>query len=150
MQESWSYLEIGGCKTRVFEAGAGAPVVVLHGWGGRIESMTPVLRCLSGAFRVIAIDLPGFGDSSFPLETWGTPEYARHVSGLLDELAIDRADFVGHSFGAKIALYLAAWRPPYVGKLVLQGSSGLRTGRASRGPQVPPISSSASSPTSTR
>ena len=127
MQESWSFLEIGGCKTRLLEAGTGAPVVVLHGWGGRIESMAPILSCLSSAFRVIAIDLPGFGDSSLPLDAWGTPEYARHVSGLLDELAIDRADFVGHSFGAKIALYLAAWRPPYVGKLVLQGSSGLRT-----------------------
>jgi pimeloyl-ACP methyl ester carboxylesterase len=43
----------------------------------------------------------------------------------MDELLIDRADFVGHSFGAKIALYLAASRPRYAGKLVVQGSSGL-------------------------
>ena len=125
MEESWSYHEIGGCKTRVLETGSGHPVVVLHGWGGRIESMTPVLRCLSEAFRVVAIDLPGFGDSSQPLEVWGTPEYARHVGDVMDELLIDRADFVGHSFGAKVALYLAAWRPRSVGKLVVQGSSGL-------------------------
>jgi pimeloyl-ACP methyl ester carboxylesterase len=125
VEESWSYHEIGGCKTRVLETGSGQPVVVLHGWGGRIESMTPVLRCLSEAFRVVAIDLPGFGDSSQPLEVWGTPEYARHVGDVMDELLIDRADFVGHSFGAKVALYLAAWRPRSVGKLVVQGSSGL-------------------------
>jgi pimeloyl-ACP methyl ester carboxylesterase len=127
VEESWSYLEVGGYKTRVLEMGAGDPVVVLHGWGGRIESMSPVLRCLGGAFRVVGIDLPGFGDSALPLEAWGTPDYAHHVFGVMDELDILRADFVGHSFGAKVALYLAASHPECVGKLILQGSSGLRT-----------------------
>ena len=132
MEESWSWHEIGGCKTRVLETGSGDPVLVLHGWGGRIESMSPVLRCLSEAFRVIAIDLPGFGDSSQPVDVWGTPEYARHVGDVMDELLIDRAHFVGHSFGAKVALYLAAWRPGYVGKLVVQGSSGLLSAPTAR------------------
>jgi pimeloyl-ACP methyl ester carboxylesterase len=109
------------------ERGSGEPVVVLHGWGGRIESMRPVIECLSSSFRVLAIDLPGFGESPLPSGVWGTADYAAFVRDVLRERGIDRAHFVGHSYGAKTSLYLAATDPSLVGKLVLQGSSGLRT-----------------------
>ena len=120
-------IEVGGHKTRVLDEGQGTPAVVLHGWGGRIESMRPVIDCLRGPFRVIAMDLPGFGESEVPSGVWGTPDYAAYVSDVLGKLGIDKAHFVGHSFGAKTALYLAATRPAVVDKLVLAGSSGLRT-----------------------
>ena len=122
-----STVEVGGQKARVVERGAGAPVVVLHGWGGRIESMTPVIDCLSSSFRVIALDLPGFGESPLPTGAWGTADYASFVRDVLAERAVTRAHFVGHSYGAKTSLYLAATVPALVDKLVLQGSSGLRT-----------------------
>lgn len=116
-------------EARLYEDGpAGSiPVVVLHGWGGRIESMAPLLNCLRSDYRVIALDLPGFGESPVPSEVWGTPEYAAFVRDVLGELGIERAHFVGHSYGAKTALYLAATGGHLVQKLVLQGSSGLRT-----------------------
>jgi pimeloyl-ACP methyl ester carboxylesterase len=101
--------------------------VVLHGWGGRIESMTPVIRCLAQAFRVIALDLPGFGESPVPAGVWGTPDYALFVRDVLAAEGIDRAHFLGHSFGAKTSLYLSATHPSLVNKLVLVGSPGLRT-----------------------
>jgi pimeloyl-ACP methyl ester carboxylesterase len=112
--------------TRMLDAGAGPEVVVLHGWGGRIESMTPVVRCLQSSFRVVALDLPGFGESSMPRAVWGTPDHARFVAALMGELGMTRAHFVGHSFGAKVAFYIAATRPELVDKLVLVGSNGLR------------------------
>jgi pimeloyl-ACP methyl ester carboxylesterase len=89
--------------------------------------MAPVIDCLSDSFRVIAIDLPGFGGSPVPTEVWGTADYARFVEDVLGSLGIDRAHFVAHSFGAKTSLYLAATRAAVVDKLVLVGSSGLRT-----------------------
>jgi pimeloyl-ACP methyl ester carboxylesterase len=127
MSSDFRFVEVGGHKTRLIEAGSGAPVVVLHGWGGRIESMAPASSCLAAAFRVLALDLPGFGESPAPHGTWGTPDYAEYVRDVLGAEGIERAHFVGHSFGAKIALYLAATRPELVDKLVVVGSPGLRT-----------------------
>jgi pimeloyl-ACP methyl ester carboxylesterase len=127
MTSEMSIFEAGGQKTRLLDAGRGHPVVILHGWGGRIESMTPLIDCLRSGFRVLAIDLPGFGESVLPSAPWGTPEYAAFVHDALDVLAVPRAHFIGHSYGAKTSLYLAATQPDLVGKLVLMGSPGLRT-----------------------
>jgi pimeloyl-ACP methyl ester carboxylesterase len=120
-------IEVAGHPTRLYDSGQGPPVVVLHGWGGRIESMTPPIACLEPKHRVVAVDLPGFGESPAPSGAWGTSDYARFVSTLLNDLDIERASFVGHSYGAKTSLYLAATEPNLVDKLVLVGSSGLRT-----------------------
>ncbi|MDQ3878376.1 MAG: alpha/beta hydrolase [Actinomycetota bacterium] len=120
-------IEVDGAQARLIDAGEGEPVVVLHGWGGRIESMAPVLDCLSPAFRTIALDLPGFGDSAAPPEVWGTPDYARFVRRVLDALNVERAHFIGHSYGGKTSLYLAATDPGAVGKLVVVDPTGLRT-----------------------
>jgi pimeloyl-ACP methyl ester carboxylesterase len=119
----------GGQNARIYEDGptGGTPVVVLHGWGGRIESMAPVLKCLVPGHRVVAFDLPGFGESPVPRGVWGTADYAAFVRDALSGIGIERAHFVGHSYGAKTSLYLAATHQDLVDKLVLQGSSGLRT-----------------------
>lgn len=120
-------VDVDGQSTRLVDVGAGEPVVVLHGWGGRVESMAPVIACLSSARRVLALDLPGFGESHAPLNAWATADYAAFVRAVLDSAGVTHADFVGHSFGAKTSLYLAATSPSVVGRLVLAGSSGLRT-----------------------
>jgi pimeloyl-ACP methyl ester carboxylesterase len=119
-------IEIEGRAARVMDHGDGPPVVVLHGWGGRIESVAPILQCLRGSFRTVAIDLPGFGASPPPGEVWGTPEYASFVVDLLRELGIDRAHLIGHSFGAKVSFFIAATQPDVVDKMVLVGANGLR------------------------
>ena len=121
-----SILEAGAQRARVLDRGQGPTVVVLHGWGGRIESMHPVIECLAPSFRVVAIDLPGFGDSPAPNGVWGTPDYAAFVRDLLAGMEIERAHFVGHSFGAKVSLYLAAVHADLVDKLVLSGSPGIK------------------------
>jgi pimeloyl-ACP methyl ester carboxylesterase len=120
-------IEVGGHKTRVVEDGEGSPAVVLHGWGGRIESIAPVISCLRARFKVVAVDLPGFGESPPPSGAWGTGDYVAYVRDVLGHLGIGRAHFVGHSFGAKTSLYLAAVHPALVDKLVLVGSPALRT-----------------------
>lgn len=120
-------VQISDQKARLLDSGSGQAAVVLHGWGGRIESMAPVIECLSESFRVVAIDLPGFGESPVPAGMWGTADYAAFVRDVLGSLGIDRAHLVGHSFGAKTALYLAATYGSMVDKLVLVGSSGLRS-----------------------
>ena len=125
MNDPTDVRSIGGHEVRILRKGTGPPVIVLHGWGGRIESMTPVITCLASQMEVTAIDLPGFGESPAPSGVWGTADYAQFVVDLLADLNIDRAHFVGHSFGAKTSLYLAATHADAVDKLVVVGSSGL-------------------------
>jgi pimeloyl-ACP methyl ester carboxylesterase len=132
VDEATTTVEAGGQRTRLFVSGTGDPVVVLHGWGGRIESMAPVLSCLGERFEVVALALPGFGHSPPPQGVWGTGDYAAYVADVIAAAGVTRAHFVGHSFGAKTSLYLAASRPGLVRKLVLVGSSGLRSAPSAR------------------
>jgi pimeloyl-ACP methyl ester carboxylesterase len=127
MDEHLRVVEVGGQKTRFLDVGTGPPVVVLHGWGGRIESMVPVVRCLGARFRVLAIDLPGFGEAPLPPGVWGTADFAAYVRDVLTELDVAVAGFVGHSFGAKTCLYLAATHHGLVEKVVAVSPSGLRS-----------------------
>jgi pimeloyl-ACP methyl ester carboxylesterase len=70
--------------------GAGAPLVLLHGMGSSRRAWDPVIPALAGHFDVIAIDLPGFGDSGpLPPEVEPRPAaLAAAVAGLLDDLGI--------------------------------------------------------------
>ena len=118
------FVEVGGHPARLLDRGDGPVVVVLHGWGGRLESMHPIIGCLEN-FRVLALDLPGFGESPLPSGTWGTADYAQFVADVLEERDVRSAHFIGHSFGAKTSLYIAATHDHLVDKLVVAGSSGL-------------------------
>ena len=122
----------GGRRTRLLDVGRGQPVVVLHGWGGRLESMAPVVSCVARRGRALALDLIGFGEADPPGGAWGTPDHAGYVADVLRGAGVARAHFVGHSFGGKTALYLAATRPDLVDRLVLVGSPGLRTPPSAR------------------
>jgi pimeloyl-ACP methyl ester carboxylesterase len=107
--------------------GSGTPkVLALHGWGRRGIDFAAGLEGHSG----IAPDLPGFGASPVPDEVIGADAYADIVAHLLDDF--DRPPvLVGHSFGGRVAVCLAAKHPERVGSLVLTGAPLIRlqTGR---------------------
>jgi pimeloyl-ACP methyl ester carboxylesterase len=105
------------------------PIVVLHGWGAHIEAVAPILAALDGAPDLIALDLPGFGESEPPPEAWDADAYARFVLAFLDELEVPRAHLVGHSHGGRVSIAIAADRPERVGRLLLVDSAGLRPKR---------------------
>jgi pimeloyl-ACP methyl ester carboxylesterase len=109
----------------VNDTGAGAAVLLLHGWGASKELMAPISQRLQG-YRVIAPDLPGFGATPPPPQAWGVEEYAAWVVALLDRLRIGRVHVVGHSNGGRVAIALAADHPDRVGRLVLADSAGIR------------------------
>jgi pimeloyl-ACP methyl ester carboxylesterase len=109
--------------------GGGEPILLLHGWGTSSESLNGVAKALADVFEVYAIDLPGFGWSGAPPEAWGTHDYAAHVRAFMDRTAIPVASVVGHSFGGRIALALAARTPDRVRRLVLVASAGIRPRR---------------------
>jgi pimeloyl-ACP methyl ester carboxylesterase len=106
------------------EAGQGPAVLALHGLGATKGSFLPTLAALADRFRVIAIDLPGFGDSDKPI---GAPYDARFfahaVVDVLDALELDRAHLIGNSLGGRIALELALRDPERVERLALLAPS---------------------------
>lgn len=129
--------EVSGIPVRVERRGArrdaaDLPVVVLHGWGANLAAIEPIVAPLAAETEVLALDLPGFGDSADPPEPWGSDDYARFLSRLLEAAGISRCHLVGHSRGGAIAICLAAERPELVERIVLCDSAGLRPKRGWR------------------
>ncbi len=105
----------------VLEAGEGRPLLCIHGLGGTKASfMTTVAALAPLGHRVIAVDLPGFGDSSKPRSApFDAPWFARVLTELLDELGLERVDVAGNSMGGRIAIEMGISAPERVEKLVL-------------------------------
>ncbi len=108
--------------------GDGGLVLALHGWG---RDRTDLATVVEGR-RAICVDLPGFGSSPPPPEPWGSADYATAMARLLDEAGERSALVVGHSFGGRVAVCLAASRPDLVRGVVLAGVPLLRLGPVPR------------------
>jgi|SRR6266536_597508 len=96
----------------------GEPLLCLHGvtsWGGRFRRLAEERL---GAFHVLAPDLRGHGVSDWE-PPWDLGTHTADLVDTLDALHLDRVDVVGHSFGGRLALELAARRPERVDRLVL-------------------------------
>ena len=106
--------------------GSPARVVALHGWGRTGADFTGVLAGIDA----VAIHLPGFGPAGAPDEVWGTADYARLVAEAIEPLG--PVVIVGHSFGGRIAVRLAASRPELVSGLVVTGAPLVRLAPVSK------------------
>ncbi len=116
---------VDGLPIHYAEAGRGSPVVLLHGWGGEIKSWGLIPAILAERFRVVALDLPGFGESSRPDRPWATADFARAVAGVVRNLDLSPAVVVGHSHGGRTAIVLATQEPALLRRLVLVDSAGI-------------------------
>ncbi|HEX2396583.1 MAG TPA: alpha/beta fold hydrolase [Solirubrobacteraceae bacterium] len=105
------------------EAGVGAPLVLLHGLGGTKVSFLPTIAALGGSHRMVAVDLPGFGDSDKPLGRYDPGFLARWVIAALDALELERTHLLGHSLGGRVALEVAFDQPGRIDALVLMTPS---------------------------
>src|SRR3989344_2887950 len=102
-------------------------VFILHGWGGSLASWAKVQELLSQhEFRVIALDLPGFGKSESPKEIWGVEEYAKFVLEFAESIGLKKFVLLGHSFGGQLATYIAAHHPEKLEKLILVSPAAIR------------------------
>jgi pimeloyl-ACP methyl ester carboxylesterase len=117
---TWSSVRTPVGRVSLLEAGTGQPLVCIHGLGGTKISMLPLVTALSDRHRVIAIDLPGFGESVKPVRNrYDAPEFATAVLGVLDALGLSQVDLLGHSLGGRIALEVALREPARVRRLAL-------------------------------
>lgn len=112
---------------QLLEAGEGRPVLLLHGFTGMKENFLVLMPHLSATHRLIAPDLPGWGDSTRLDEAdYGYAAQADRVARLVDVLGIGPVDVVGHSMGGGIAAVLAARHPQHVRRVVLMDAGGVR------------------------
>jgi pimeloyl-ACP methyl ester carboxylesterase len=108
----------------ILTAGAGEPVLLLHGLGATKGSFLPTVAALADSYRTIALDLPGFGDSYKPLGVpYHAPFFAHAVLELMDALGLGWAHVIGNSMGGRIALELGLRHADRVGRLVLLAPS---------------------------
>jgi pimeloyl-ACP methyl ester carboxylesterase len=107
-------------RISTLSAGEGDPVICVHGLGATKASFLPTVAALAEHHRVIAMDLPGFGDSDKPLGApYDAPYFARAIEALLDELEIERADLIGNSMGGRVAIEMGLLRPERTMRMAL-------------------------------
>lgn len=123
-------LDVMGAKIDVTTAGsAGRGALLLHGWMCSAQLMESVQTLLAPKMRTAAIDFPGHGRGGKcapPPEPWGVPEYMEMTAEVIRRLELAPCDIVAHSFGARVAILLAATYPELVGRMILTGAAGIR------------------------
>jgi pimeloyl-ACP methyl ester carboxylesterase len=107
--------------------GKGKAVLLLHGWGDRAAGLTALHIALAKQYKVIALDLPGFGGTESPKNVWGLDEYAQFVAHFVEKINQRKLTaIIGHSNGGAIAVRGLARGWLTTDKLVLLASAGVR------------------------
>lgn len=115
-----------GTRVCALVQGQGPLVLFLHGTGGSARAWANQLRRLSRTHRVVAVDLPGYGESELGNRIHSVDDYVPFLDAWMDHAGWDEAVLVGSSMGGRLALQLALDYPKRVKALVLCNSSGLQ------------------------
>ncbi|HVO29908.1 MAG TPA: alpha/beta fold hydrolase [bacterium] len=116
---SATFADVDGARVRYVDVGSGPAVVLVHGFASSLETWAAVMPELSRNHRVIALDLKGFGWTDRPRGDYSPEAQAKIVLDLLSQRGVDRAAFVGHSWGASVVLAAALAAPQRVTRLAL-------------------------------
>lgn len=123
------HADVGGARVEYVDYGSGPPLLLVHGMGGRWATWLANIPTLGEHYRVIAVDLPGFGGSE-PLPRGADfTAYVDVLLGLLDELGIPSVAVFGHSLGGLVSLTFAELAPERVRCLVLVSGGGAALSR---------------------
>jgi len=99
-------------------------LVILHGWKRSLNEWVPIAKQLADRYKVILFDLPGFGQTPRPEETYSIYDYAKFVEHVLEKLEIKKITLIGHSFGGRIGIIMAA-KTSLIEKLILVDSAAV-------------------------
>ena len=124
-------ITVAGVGTHYLEAGKGDTLILIHGGGAGADARGNWDACIShyaAQFRVIAVDMPGFGQSDKPdpkLYSYGQTGRNNHMIEFIQAVANKPVHLIGNSMGGATALGVSIQRPDLVRKLVLMGAAGL-------------------------
>jgi len=120
-------ITIKGIPTLITFTGEGQDLLCLHGWGASHTSFTELREAMKNdPVRIIALDLPGFGESGDLPIAWSTDDYADHIEELVRVLQLKDVFLLGHSHGGRIAIKLASRRANWISHLFLCAAAGIR------------------------
>ena len=119
------HVSIHGHSVGYRRAGAGQPILLIHGLAGSSRTWDDVIPSLAEEYDVIAPDLLGHGESAKPIGDYSLGAFASGLRDFLSVLGLPSVTIVGHSFGGGVAMQLAYQHPHLVDRLVLVGSGGL-------------------------
>lgn len=120
------YKTVDGERWPYLEAGKGDLIVLVHGYTGSKENWLPVMGKLAGSHRVIAVDLPGWGESTpKPGADYGPVAQSRRLAAFLQAQQQPAALLAGHSMGGMVSGLLAAEHPEQVQRIVFMSSAGV-------------------------
>jgi 3-oxoadipate enol-lactonase len=115
--------EVRGARVRLFTAGEGPALLLLHGFGGAAWNFDELAPLIEGR-RLLIPDLPGHGGSA-PLPAPSLAGFADLLAGILDAEGVPQADVLGHSLGGVVAVRLAVRHPDRVRRLILAAPAGI-------------------------
>ena len=124
-QEHLRWVRVQDRWMNIIDMGSGEPVIFIHGLSGCWQNWLEQLPLFARDHRVIAVDLPGFGQSEMPPKEISITCYAEAIDELMEELDIETARIVGNSMGGFIGAELAIQHPERVERLVLVAAAGL-------------------------
>ena len=135
MTEPWTHnvMTVNGFRMHYVTAGAGFPLVLLHGWPQTWYEWRKLIPPLAERFTIIAPDLRGLGDSERPIGGYDKRTLASDVYQLLKGLGHEQIGLIGHDWGGTVAYYLAYDHPDLVERLLILEST---PGIAREGDQV--------------
>ena len=123
-----------GCKVHyTLSEARDTRVLLLHGWGCSEKLMQPVAKGLEDRAQTLTLDFPGFGASEKPPQPWGVEDYATCVRELLEAERFTPCTVIAHSFGCRVALYLAAEDASLFERMILTGAAGLKKPQTEEG-----------------
>jgi pimeloyl-ACP methyl ester carboxylesterase len=125
--EHLHWAQVCGSPVNYVDIGEGPPLVFIHGLSGCWQNWLENIPHFARFRRVIAPDLPGFGESPMPAEEISINFYAKVVDELLDQLGIEKAAVVGNSMGGFVGAEMAIELATRVSELVLVSAAGLTT-----------------------
>ena len=120
---------IDGLKINYQVFGEGKPFLILHGWGSNIDRWEKISdKIADGGYKVVTVDMPGFGKSDVPEVAWGFDDYIAWIEKFTATLPGFEKDFylLGHSFGGTLSIIYAVKHPEKIRKLFLVSSAGIR------------------------
>ena len=120
-----THVDVNGVCFNVERAGAGPALVLLHGFTGSSTTWADHVPVFAREFDTVAVDLLGHGASAVPInpERYRMEHAVADLTGLLDQMNISQAAWLGYSMGGRVALQYAVAQPARVAALVLEGAS---------------------------
>ena len=124
------FINVNSINTNYIDEGdaAGGSILLLHGWGSNITLFKNIIGMLSPYMRVVAPDMPGFGETDEPEKAWCVDDYVDFIADFCKAVELKNPIMLGHSFGGRVIIKAVtkAQEPLCPPKIILTDSAGIK------------------------